>query len=474
MLALVAAVVLAAGPRAHPAAHLSIYVPRLDKTAELTAFMRAAGQRTALLHPDSWRGEFHPLLYLDPTDPAALAAAGIDPTGSATLSYVADARVSCVTLKDVKRFEERVASRLSGAGAPWKSSADGVPLVGAASAGRVLVGYALKGKEACAVQGQGSNVQVLLNDLAKVVSKTSAGPEWKRAAALPGTAFVVSRYGSTGLKGTAQSLTAEGRTAKLPLPALDPAGPSPYALLAPSGLAFVRARVSAEGRGAMGRTLLAQLLDLCQACDPGAMTQVADAIVPRLTGDVLLRVDKAKVGETLRTQASRYFAVRHAWVVEVTESGEVAKGLAKLGEWKMVKKTLDGYAVSTRAGELLVGLVGTHLYVGNDAAAVKAALEGLDGKAGKLAHGAEFFVDPGLVAKGLSQIPLLDVMGSQDLAALFAVGTELGPLLSASERISGWVDPAPEGAHAFQATWVLKPPAPAKVKGAKPDAGAPP
>ena len=473
MFALVAAVVLAAGPRAHPASHLSIYVPRLDKMSELAAFMRAAGQRSALLHPDSWRGEFHPLLYVDPTDGAALAAAGLDPAGSATVSYVGDARVSCVTLKDAKRFEERVAARLAAAGAPWKSSADGVPLVGAASAGRVLVGYALKGKEACAVQGQGSNVQVLLADLAKVVARPSSGPEWKRAAALPGAAFVVSRFGATGLRGTASSLTAEGRTARLPLPSLDAAGPSPYAAVTPSGLAFARARVSAEGRTAMGRTLLAQLLDLCTACDPGDMTQVADAILPRLTGDVLLRVDKAKVGETLRSQASRYFALRHAWVVEVTGAAEVAAGLEKLGAWKAARKTGDGYALSTRGGEVLIGLRGTHLYVGNDPAAVAAALAGIDGKAGRLSHGAEFFVDPGLVARGLAQIPLLDVMGSSDLAALFAVSTELGPLLAASERISGWVDPAPEGAHHFQTTWVLKPPAPPKAKAAAQDAGAP-
>ena len=135
MISLLAAVLLCAAPRAHPAAHLSIYVPRVDRLNEVTAFMRLAGQRTAMLNPDSWRNELNPLVPVDLTDPASLVAAGLDPAGSITLSYVGDARVSCTTLKDPKRFEEKAAARLATVGEPWKSSAErsaaGGRLVGA-------------------------------------------------------------------------------------------------------------------------------------------------------------------------------------------------------------------------------------------------------------------------------------------------------------------------------------------------------
>ena len=292
-----------------------------------------------------------------------------------------------------------------------------------------------------------------------MVLKPSSGPEWKRAAALPGAAFVVSRYGVVGLKGGPRSLTAEGRTARVPLPPLEPAGQSPYAKVTPSGLAFLRAKVAPEGRRAMERTLLAQLLDVCGACDPAEMGKVADALLPQLTGDALLRVDRVKVAETLRTVPGRYFALKHAWVVEVDDPAAAKAALSPLDSWKAAKKTAEGWALTARGGEVLIGVRGTHLYLGNDGVAVTAALLGLDGKAGRLPHGAEWVVDPVLVAKGLSQIPLFDVLGSQELAGLFAAGTELGPLLLASERVFGWADSAGEGTHLVQGTWVLKPPA---------------
>jgi hypothetical protein len=52
-------------------------------------------------------------------------------------------------------------------------------------------------------------------------------------------------------------------------------------------------------------------------------------------------------------------------------------------------------------------------------------------------------------------VSLSDVLADEQLAALFAVSSELGPLLEQSERITGWMDSAPGGAHRFSFTWTL-------------------
>ena len=106
------------------------------------------------------------------------------------------------------------------------------------------------------------------------------------------------------------------------------------------------------------------------------------------------------------------------------------------------------------------------LIVSNDPEVRARALTALKNAAGKQLHGVEFEVDPKLVAKGLQQVPLLEAVQTPELAGLVAAGTELGPLLLASERVSGWLDSA-SGVHTSQLVW--------RLEAAKfaPDAGAP-
>ncbi len=69
----------------------------------------------------------------------------------------------------------------------------------------------------------------------------------------------------------------------------------------------------------------------------------------------------------------------------------------------------------------------------------------------------DFTADPKKVARALSQVSLMDIMSNQQLAGLFAASAEVGPLLSNSERITGWLDSAPGGGHRFSLTWTLPP-----------------
>ena len=75
--------------------------------------------------------------------------------------------------------------------------------------------------------------------------------------------------------------------------------------------------------------------------------------------------------------------------------------------------------------------------------------------AGKQAHGAEYGLDPALVARGLGQVPLADVLAVPELAAALAISAEGGPLLLASEKGTGWAD-SEGNALRGQAVWTLK------------------
>ncbi len=457
--ALLLAVALAV-PRAPAQASISVYVPRLDKLSEVTSFMAAAGQYSALLRPGNLRSEFHPLLGVDPTSIDALKAAGIDPTGPATVSLVGGDRVSCVTLKDPKLYAQRASERLSDLGSAWKSKAGGLALFGATIGERVIAGYVLQGRESCAVSsGQGLTVEPTLRSAAALFTAPAAA-EWKTITALPGAAFIRTRYASAGLKGDVDHLTAEGRSGRLGLPALRSGGASPYAAVGPSGLALLKLRVDPSGIPALMDQVRAQVHAFCRDCDGAKVQQLTALLQSHLTGNVLLRVESVKVKGSLRTNAARFFAARHAWLAELQGAPEVAHALEALREVPGALKRDEGYVLPSDGEALQVGVHGNHLFFGNDAHAVEEALALLTPKSeGKQSHGAELRVDPKGVARGLAQIGLFDILGSQELAGLFAAGTELGPLLLASDKISAWADSGPDGANRFQATWTLSHPA---------------
>jgi hypothetical protein len=177
------------------------------------------------------------------------------------------------------------------------------------------------------------------------------------------------------------------------------------------------------------------------------LSLLAPKVAPLLTGNVALFVARVKVTQGLRTGEARYFAVKHVLLAEVSDAAAV----------KALLGGIDEAALATRKGKLEVGLAGSTLYLSNDAAAKDAALRALEGAGGAQAHAGEAAIDPKLLADGLSQVPLLEALQAPELAGLVAAATELGPLLLASTRVEGWVDPAGEGTHRGQAVWELDP-----------------
>ncbi|MCY1074687.1 hypothetical protein [Archangium lansingense] len=465
MLSLVLAASLAAAPapRAATSSGTVVHIPRLDALQGVTAFLDRAGQYAALLRPVVWFAELHPFLSLDPSQPDSLKSLGIDPTGPLTVSLRSNGRISCTRLTDPKLFQEKAAAVLiSGSG---KTEAKPTILNGVT---RVLIpresgghaGYALKGQEACAFttpsggfvdDGQGAAMQKETSRLVGSPPKPDA-----RLAQLPGAIYVLmpGRGMVVGMDGSATELRLEGTATQLPLPPFQTTGTSPYGTMKPEGMLFSRARVAPAGVSQAVASVRALIQQACPACPPAEVSSVSRAVAERLTGNVLVAVDSVKSRPSLRTPEGRFFAMRQAVAAEVMDAAAMKTALAPVAKFPGARALEDGYALDVKGGTLFVRLKGKQLVVGNDEAVVQALQTALPQGGAKLPHAVDFTVDPKRLASGLNQVSLMDVVSDQQLAGLFTVGLELGPLLARSERISGWLD-STSGGHRFSTLWTL-------------------
>ncbi|QRN95745.1 hypothetical protein JRI60_42975 [Archangium violaceum] len=466
MLSFVLATTLAAAPapRATTASGTVVHIPRLDALKGVTAFMDRAGQNAALMRPVVWFAELHPYLSLDPSQPETLTRAGIDPTGPITVSQRSTGRISCTRLTDPKAFQERAAAMLESAGSKAEvkpTTSGGVTTVSVPRESGGQAGYALKGQEACAFASSGGGFvddgqgQVLLKEASRLVSKAPKADA--RLAQLPGVAYVLmpERGMVVGVDGSGSELRLEGTATELPLPPFQTAGTSPYGAMKPEGMLVSRARVAPSGVAQAVGGVRASIQQVCPACPPAQVSAVARAVAERLTGNVLMVVDSVRSRPNLRTPEGRFFAPRQALAAEVTDTAAMKAALAPLAKFPGARTLEDGYALNVQGGSVFVRLKGRHLVLGNDEAVAQSLVTGLPQEGAKLPHAVDFTVDPKRLSRGLNQVSLMDVVSQQELAAIFAVGLELGPLLANSERISGWLDSTSGGAHRFSSTWTL-------------------
>ena len=469
LLPLVATALLGAAatptPRAAQGAHTVVHAPSLDRLGGVAAFLTRAGALAPLLRPEAWTGDFHPFLPVDPFDAKSLRAAGIDPAGAATTSLLQEGRIACTRLADAAAYQRSAEAQLR---VPLERKRTGaLTTFTLAGAGPVRVGYVQQGKEACAFASP-EDARALLKEATRLVRRAPTADA--RLARLPGALFLLRngpRGGVVGLEGDAQGLVLEGASASLPLPAFAAAGTSPYrSMLAAAGPALLEARaaVSRTALPAVVDGLRAQVERACPECPRGALGAVAEAVGPQLTGWMQVRVAEVRSRGSLRTPAARLFAPRQALAAQVKSAAAVRAALAPLARLPGASALPDGHALAVPGGTLLLRLVGNQLVVGNDAAVVDGLVRELDPTtpvtpvAPQAVSGALFQLDPQRVAAGLAQVSLLDVVGSPELAGLFAVGAELGPLLRRSEPALGWVRGGAGGKpHRFGLTWRLTP-----------------
>src|SRR5260370_24688991 len=302
-------------PRAPAEADLIIHIPRLDQLAGLVAFFDAAGKRSPLLRPSSWRSEFHPLIEVDIARAESIVGSGIAPTASATLSFLGRDRLTCMTLADVKSFEARVSQKLGLLGEGWTSRANGAALHGATSGGRVTAGYAIRGRGVCAVSSE-ANGEALLKDAAKLLDTAPHSNRWAAPQSVPGSLYLVLRHFTFGLNGSRSKLSLSGRATGITFPRFEPAQASPYADLTSSGLLFMRAHLEKASRAELASSFLWDGRVICPQCDERELHQFIDAVVEDLTGNVALRVDAAQLTGPFKTPLPRDFAFKHAYLAE--------------------------------------------------------------------------------------------------------------------------------------------------------------
>jgi hypothetical protein len=453
MLSLLLATTLAAAPapRALSSANTVVHIPQLDKLSGLQAFMTRAGTHAALARPSTWSAEFHPFLTVDPMRAETLSAAGIDPAGSATLSFISRGKVSCARLTDPKAFQARAAEALATGGALKTNTTKGVTTA-STPRGSGRAGYVLKGSEACSFATQYDDDD-LLKETVKLMGKAPAADA--RLGKLPGAVFVLSGPVVVGLDGTVDGLQAEGTATRLPLPPFQASSASPYGAMKQEGLLFSRAQVAPAGLSQAVGSVRYSVQQVCPTCPSDQVDAVARAVTQQLTGHLLVIVDSVQVKSSLRTPEGRFFAPRQAVAAQVKDAAALKEALAPLRDFPGAQALEDGYSLALRGGTVFVRQKGQQLVLGNDEAVVKGLLDSLSNQATRLPHAVDFTADPKKVARALSQVSLMDVMGSQQLAGLFAVSAEMGPLLSNSARITGWLDSTPGGGHRFSLSWKL-------------------
>jgi hypothetical protein len=456
MLSLVLAASLAAAPapRAAPSATTVVHIPRLDKLSGLHAFMSRAGTHAALMRPSTWAAEFHPFLALDPMRPETLSPVGIDPAGAATISFIRRGKVSCMRLADPKAFQTRAGEALAPGGQVKTATSKGVTTASVPRSSGGRAGYALKGQDVCSFTTLYDDDDAL-NEAVRLIGKAPAADA--RLGRLPGVAFVIQGPLVVGLDGTADSLQAEGTATRLPLPPFQTAGTSPYGAMKRDGLLFSRAQVAPAGLSQAVGSVRWSIQQLCATCPPQQVESVTRAVTEQLTGHLAVLVDSVQVKASLRTPEGRFFAPRQAVLAEVKDEAKMKAALAPLAGFPGAQALEDGYSLALKGGNVLVRQKGRHLVLGNDEAVVQGLIDALPDTGAKLPHAVDFTVDPKKVARGLSQVSLMDIVSNQQLAGLFAMSAEVGPLLANSERISGWLDSAQGNSHRFSLLWTLPP-----------------
>lgn len=474
MLALALAATLAISPRPLPNADSGVYVPRIDRLGGLIGFMERAGERSVMLRPSTWFSQFHPLLYVDFTRPESLRANGIDTAGSATVSFRKDGWMSCVEVADLHLFEQRARERLASFGTVSEGRRGAIAVVTAkASDGAVRAGYAKKGHVTCSIVAS-NNGDGMLGAAVAAVSNATLEGAWKDTRGLSGAAFLVVPEGVFGLSGSGDELIIDGRTTRLATPTLQKGAASPYAGMSPPGLAVARASIARDAVPDAVQSLVGPLSSLCARCEREKVGALEKALANELTGNVAVAIHALNVNGRLATEAQRFFAAKQAWLAEVRDGEAAKKAIATLATWPGARTTDEGYALPIEGGELLVGVRGKNLFLANDPKALAAGLGAVPAKGGRQQHGLELALDPARTSQTLAQISFFDVIGSKELAGLFAASTELGPLLAITSAVNGWADSAGGQAHRFGGTWTLKPVARPAASGSSPDAGAAP
>ncbi len=428
---------VSSAPLVLPRADSVMVIGDLTKIDSTVEFLNRAGRYSALFRPQPWGSQMVALLEVDVTNPKALEAVGIDQTGWVTRSARSGATVSCFRVLDEAKLMGAVSAKLERLGTVSARKADTVKSLLATDAlDRILGAISLQGSNACIAEAVGVSLKQTLPDIDKLLKAPQA-----KDANLTRTPFAANfKMGDhsalLALQAKEGQAIVDGKISGLRLPVFAGPGSSPFGATKSAGLATVAIRLDASHMGPFVSAFFATV--------PGGASfqKTARALTPLLTGNALLLVERLEVKGPLRTERQRFFALKFALLAEVNDlvkAKEVANGLPQR-------------ELSFAEGKVSAGVNERFAYFSNDPAALKAVLGAAT--AGTQLHSVEGFASGPLVARGLAQIPLLEVLQTPQLAALVGAGAELGSLLSHSSQIQ-WSAEKVEPRHIVQLRWSL-------------------
>lgn len=459
MLSILLMISLSTVPRVHPSAEVAVYVPSLRQLEQVTPFLRQAGMYAVALRTEGFRDTMHPVLNVDLTRLDEVEAAGIDPARGVTVSFPPNARVSCVALRHPKRYQAAVEGRLKTVGQLWRGREAGARLLAATLDGKWLQGSVLRPNEACTVRFSRPSGEALLREVARMLARPASARAFERTKTPNAVAFVKGPFGNWAIEGAPGALTASTGEVRPSIVALNGPGKSPYALWAPDGLLRVRARLKKEPLLKQLPLVLRELGAVCPGLSEKAVGELGQSVSRHLTGNVALWVSRVQVETALRTPSGRFFAAKLLFLAELSSPPEASSALSALAQFPQARAVADNrYEVTCEKGTLWVGIFGPHLFVANEGKTLEEGLASLPARPDTQKHSLEFAGHLPLWARGLSQIPLFEALGQPELAGLFAVGTELGPLMSKSETLSGHLQALPSGRQAASVRWQLATP----------------
>jgi hypothetical protein len=197
------------------------------------------------------------------------------------------------------------------------------------------------------------------------------------------------------------------------------------------------------------------LEQVCPRCQTPAWTAFFSTLGPALEGEVLTRVDRIQVTAPLSEPAGRFSALKQAAAFELKSPEAVKAALRTLAKAEgFTSHGQQEVSVSIGASLLTLGVQGSFFYATNDEPALAALAPVFTAKPTLPAHALDAALDPKALASALNQISLLDVVADRRLVALFALRSELGPLLEVSDDLRAWAQPQSTGVH-LHLSWRL-------------------
>ena len=455
MLSLVLMTALAAVPgRQLPDADVVLHAPSVQTASGLSALLDRAG-RDAPSVATSQRLVF-PLLDRDALSAERLAALGGAAASPLTSSVRGSRALACLSVADVKRFDEAMTSRVQAQGSATATSLPGVTGM-RSGAGSVTLGWVRKRSEACTWSSAANEADATERDAIAALAR----PSGKRAKPKPGLAFAAAQLQGQA-DGDASRLTATGRTQLRGLPPLGRAGIARYAGTPMGGSAQAVLKLEQQGASRLLDPMLRRLSGVCSGCDAASLRAQLAKLGPLLTGEAVVRAGIFRPTEAgLRSQLGRYRALPFAVALQVKDAARVDALLAPLGARPGATAIPGGVRLGLAPGaELRLFRVGDTLLVGSSEALASELAAALPPKGAAQPHAGVVTLVPREVSAALARLPLLEVLASPELAPLLVVERELGGLLSASRRLELGLDPVPGakgGRVAFAATWELSP-----------------